>query len=223
MNRKELHNLLIEYVEGTLAPPLRSKVEDYLRSSKQAREEYELVRNAFSALQQTQETEPPKHYFTNLLPRLREKIASTHRPSRWTEILQRFQYAADSILLSPPVAAAFIVMALAGTFFIFMPSSPEQHFATLVRDAKQEDVARLSEESLPFMEQNDANVVERIAEMIHINNLERRLHQSLFASDEIFSTLQTNEAFSDVEPIITTLNDFEMDIVMQKLDLPIYN
>ena len=226
MKNDELRGLLIEYVEGTLDPLHRTVVEDYLRSSKTAREEYEMLRSAFASLRNIQEPHVPQFYFNNFLPHLRERIESEKKKSFLSRMLSAF----DTIKIFPNSASIysyigtfFVLISIVAAFELFHPNPQTSHLISLVADAKEEDVAQFSEEVGSIAGKNESVQVENLAEIIHIQNLEHRMHQILFASDDLLTTLQSTSSYADIEPVVAALNDEEMNLVMEKLDIPIYN
>ena len=66
--------LLVELREGTISQEEREVVERHVATCVGCTEDLKLIDQAFEALRNVEDEEVPTHYFTNFLPRIRERL-----------------------------------------------------------------------------------------------------------------------------------------------------
>ncbi|MFA5832264.1 MAG: hypothetical protein WDA22_02200 [Bacteroidota bacterium] len=179
MKSKELHEVLIDYVEGTLSTEKKNEVDLMLTASPEMREEIELLKETFTVLQ-TEEVSPvPEHYFTNFLPQIREKIDNGENYTFWSipEWIHSFLR---------PVMAAIVILTLYGLYYSFNPESISSPIYSLVSEFEQNEITMLMEETSALTLSTAENL------------LDTKVSDELFGIDA--STYQTeNEVFALLE------------------------
>lgn len=194
MKTDKLHELLIEYAEGTLSSERKADVDNMLVDSAELRREVELLRSVFHVLQTEDEGSVPDHYFTNFLPRLREILGRGEGYSPWSlfRLLK---------LLSQPVLALMVVFSLYGLYQSFSPDMNPSSIYSLVKEFEQNEITAIVEESSLFTSSASES------------NLENRLPGELFGIDpanyqtenEMFALLEEQDAEKVVERLQRTV------------------
>ncbi|MCX6157847.1 MAG: hypothetical protein NTY74_07700 [Ignavibacteriae bacterium] len=76
-NNEDLLYSLPDYITGKLNDEgIRHNIEEEIRINAGFREEYELMKETFSSIKDLEFSEPPAHYFTNMVPRINQRIGS---------------------------------------------------------------------------------------------------------------------------------------------------
>ncbi len=82
-NKEELLHSLPDYAAGSITDEvLKQRIEDELKCNADFRDELELIKDTFTFLNEHSFSEPPAHYFTNLIPQIRSRIDSSSKPQR---------------------------------------------------------------------------------------------------------------------------------------------
>ncbi len=195
MNANELHELLIGYAEGTLSPDRKTDVERMLLNSPELQSEVELLHSVFQELNTEVERSVPNHYFTNFLPRLRDKLEGGSVHSYWS--FKKLLH-----MLYQPALAMLIVVSFYGLYHSFSPEVSQSSIYTLVKEFEQSEIIVAIDETSLFT----ANTAENI--------METKLTGELFGIDptvyqtenEVFAMLEEQDAEQVVERIQKTGN-----------------
>ena len=76
-NNEDLLYSLPDYITGKLNDEgIRHSIEEEIRINAGFREEYELIKETYSSIKDLEFSEPPAHYFTNMVPRINQRIES---------------------------------------------------------------------------------------------------------------------------------------------------
>jgi len=76
-NNEDLLYSLPDYITGKLNDErIRHNIEEEIRINAGFREEYELMKETYSSIKDLEFSEPPAHYFTNMVPRINQRIGS---------------------------------------------------------------------------------------------------------------------------------------------------
>lgn len=74
-NNEDLLYSLPDYITGKLNDEgIRHNIEEEIRINVSFREEYELMKETYSSIKDLEFSEPPAHYFTNLMPLINQRI-----------------------------------------------------------------------------------------------------------------------------------------------------
>ncbi len=117
MKHKEITQHLVDYCEGALTGELRDEIERHLAECAACRGELALLQTAFEALQHEPGLDVPAHYFTNLIPKIRQRIDAGEK--------RRIGFALPAWIGSSvrPLAAMLVLGAVAVLFRILGPAS----------------------------------------------------------------------------------------------------
>ena len=76
-NNEDLLYSLPDYISGKLNDErIRHSIEEEISRNAGFREEYELMKETYSSIKDLEFSEPPAHYFTNMVPRINQRIES---------------------------------------------------------------------------------------------------------------------------------------------------
>ena len=126
--------MLIDYAEGMLTSEQREEADRLLALSPELREELEIIRSAFSGLQETVQDTVPEFYFSTFLPRLRQQIDSGKEFSGWS-----IPYFVESVFR--PVVALSIVFVMFTAYQAFHPETLQSPVYALINDCAQEEIS----------------------------------------------------------------------------------
>lgn len=215
MECDKVQELLVGFRDGTLPQEEREAVERHVSTCVRCTSDLALIDEAFEALRDVKEEDVPTHYFTNLLPRIHERIEHRHGHGFGFAMpvwLQRF--------LAPMTACAVLVL-MFGMYNLFNPAteSAQSHLMEIVSEFSGEDMegvaesessstvlVRAAEPSQRLMESvsNPAQVSRNIERELVTDQLDHGHSLSIFlATEHPFEDI-TDE---DVESVIKKLND----------------
>jgi len=207
MNKVELQERLIDYVEGNISLEQKVEIELLLRQSPRLQSELETIRLVFNELGNTSDDEVPTHYFTNFLPRLRARIESgkTRTPLFFPEWLRLFT--ASSVVSI--VAIAIIIL-----YQSFKPEDVQSPIYSMVNDMERTEMNSIVDETILF-EPNSG--ILRSAEIIandisNANAVESKLTEDLLVLD--VSTYQSDQE------LLSDIGDQEAEQVLDHLNKP---
>ena len=143
MISNEIYRLLIDYAEGTLDETGRKRVEKELKKSYQLRADLDILRSTLDHLQHQDEASVPNHYFSNFLPRLRERLNGKR-------IFNRFIIPSWLQKIAVPASTAVIIFSMIGLYNLLMPDTSLQMLSSIVRETEQSEVEQLIENSTPI-------------------------------------------------------------------------
>jgi Putative zinc-finger len=81
MECDKFRSLLVERQEGIISPEDAKTLDRHLSSCDRCRQDLALIGVSFETLRSVRDADPPTHYFTNLLPRIRQRIENRERRS----------------------------------------------------------------------------------------------------------------------------------------------
>ena len=215
MDCDKIQELLVGLRDGTLPQEERQSVEQHVSTCVRCTNDLALIDEAFELLRDVDEEEAPTHYFTNLLPRIYERIEKRRG--------RDLGFAAPVWLqrLLAPVSACAVLVLMFGMYKLFNPvSDPSQsHLMEIVSEFPGEEIegvaesesvssvlARAVEPSQRLMESvGNPTMVSRDIERVLVDDqLDHGHALSIFlAAEHPFEDI-TDE---DVESVIKKLND----------------
>lgn len=140
MNNNTYDELLIDYAEGTLPTERRKEIEALLASSPAFRSELVALQLAFQTLQNVPQEEVPPHFFNQILPGVRRKLAEGKTASFWT-IPRLF------VPMIRPITTLLVVAAVAGLYRSLEPEETVSPLYSVVRSVEQKDIVSLIDQS----------------------------------------------------------------------------
>lgn len=193
MKIDELHEVLIEYAEGTLPADRTMEVETLLSTSPELRHDVEFLRSTFRELQLDDESSVPDHYFTNFLPRVREKLERGVEYSHWS-VPQMLQS------LFQPAVTVMIVIAIVGLYRSFSPEMTPSTIYSLVHEIEQNEISAFMDEA--------STISSNTSENIFVAKLPNELlgvdPSNYQTENEVFALLEDQEAELVVDRIQRT-------------------
>lgn len=98
LNNEELLVLLPDFIAGRIEDKeLTKRIENKISSSSEFREEYESLARTYSEIIDMKFSEPPEHYFTNLLPRINKRLEQESGAKRSFRLSYIFRYAIPAV------------------------------------------------------------------------------------------------------------------------------
>ena len=209
-----VHPLLIEKQEGVISPDDEKRVNDHLFTCRQCAENERLIRETFDQLRGVEEEQLPTHYFTNLLPKVRQRIET--RSGRLPGLALP-----DWIRRMIAPASSFAVVACMVALYVFLnpavePSNP--HLKQIVADFPKEDLDGVVEALsyatvLPRTTEPSQRLLETLANPSQVSqSFERELvtdHLTRGHSVSLF--LAADNSFEDI-------TDDDVDGVIERLE-----
>ena len=193
MKIEELHELLIEYAEGTLPADRKMEAETLLSATPELRHDVEFLQSTFRNLQSDEPGSVPDHYFTNFLPRVREKLEKGVEYSHWS-VPQMLQS------LFQPAVAVMIVVAMAGLYRSFSPETAPSTIYTLVNEIEQNEISAFINEASPISSSTSENIF--VAKLPNeLLGIDPSNYQT---ENEVFALLEDQEAELVVDRIQRT-------------------
>ena len=215
MDCDKIQYLLIGLREGTVSQEEREVVERHVATCVRCTNDLNLIGEVFESLHNVEDDEVPTHYFTNLLPRIRERLeqhpehASGFALPLW---VQRFL---------APVSAGVVLACMIGMYMLLNPMADtmDSHLREIVSNLPKEDIdgvaesvssttvlARTLEPSQRLMEtlSNPALVPRQIERELVDDQLDHGHSLSIFlAAEHPFEDISDE----DVDVVIKKLND----------------
>ncbi len=207
MNENELHERLIDYVEGNISPEHKSEIESYLSKSPQMQNELDIIQSALNDLRSISDENVPPHYFSNFLPRLRERLESgkIQLPMFLPEWVRVF---------AAPVIVSMLVFSMIIMYQSFKPVELQSPIYSMVNDMERTEINSIVDETtdfgtIPGMIRSVENISGDIS---NGTSIESTLTEDLLVLD--VSAYQTeNELLSD-------MGDQDVEQVLELLDKP---
>lgn len=112
INKEDLIYSLPDYITDKLNDEgIKFRIEEEIRNNNVFRQEYELLKETYSSLKNLEFSEPPAHYFNNLIPRLNQRIENEDKFSfaHLFRLANLFKYAL------PAVTVVFIIVIITFT------------------------------------------------------------------------------------------------------------
>jgi hypothetical protein len=207
MSKNELHEHLIDYVEGNISFEQKVEIESLLRKSPQMQNELALMQTVFNELRNTSDEIVPTHYFSNFLPRLRERLESgkVHVPMFIPEWIRFF---------AVPSIVSVIVVSIGIMYQSFKPEELRSPIYSMVMDMERTEVNSIVDETTNF-ESNYGiirNIENLVGDIANAAVVDSKLTEDLLVLD-VSSYQSEHELFSD-------MGDKEIEQVIDRLDNP---
>jgi hypothetical protein len=100
INNEDLIYSLPDYITGKLNDKgIKFRIEEEIRNNNGFRQEYELLKETYTSLKNLEFSEPPAHYFNNLIPRLNQRIENESKFSfvHLFRLANLFKYALPAV------------------------------------------------------------------------------------------------------------------------------
>ena len=215
MECDKIQYLLVGFREGTLPQEEREVVERHVSTCVRCTNDLNLIDEAFESLRNVEDEEVPTHYFTNLLPRIHERLEQQPEHGSGFALplwVQRFL---------APVSAGAVVACMIGMYILFNPmadttqfhlreivsESPKRGYRGVAESVSSPTVlARTLEPSQRLMEtlSNPALVSRQIERELVDDQLDHGHSLSIFlAAEHPFEDISDE----DVDSVIKKLND----------------
>ena len=215
MDCDRIKYLLVGLREGTISQEEREVVERHVATCVRCMDDLNLIDEAFESLRNVEDEQVPTHYFTNLLPRIRERL------EQQTEHGSGFALPLWVQRLLAPASAGAVLACMIGMYILFNPmaDTTQFHLRDIVSELPKEDVdgvaesvsyttvmARTMEPSQRLMEtlSNPALVSRQIERELVDDQLDHGHSLSIFlAAEHPFEDISDE----DVDSVIKKLND----------------
>ncbi len=208
MNYNEAHELLIDFAEGTLPAERRAEVEEMVKRTPQLQKELEIIRSAFAGLHTVPVDIVPEHYFTNFIPRLRQRIGSGEIQTTWN-----IPHLVQSLMA--PAAVVAIIVSLISVYRSFEPEEIRSPVYPLVNQLEQNDLNAIMEGRSDFepvvgiVNGTGAGVVINAAD-IDVVNL--NLNEELLSDD--------HSPFQSESELVGHMDDHEIEQLLERMTKP---
>lgn len=205
MNEIEVHERLIDYVEGNISPEQKAEIESFLTKSPHLQNELDNIQSVMNMLQNVAEENVPPQYFSNFLPRLRERLKSTN--IRFPLFIPEwFRFIAQ------PAVVLLFVLSVTVMYQSFKPEEIQSPIYSMVNEMERAEINSLVEETVEFgSTQGIIRSVENfIGDISNDSVVESKLTEDLLVFD--ISSYQTESELlseigdQDVEQILDLLN-----------------
>ncbi len=207
MNENELHERLIDYVEGNISPEQKTEIEAFLTKSPQMQNEFDLIQSALTELSSISDEDVPNHYFSNFLPRLRDRLESgkVHLPMFIPEWYRLF---------SAPLIVSAIVLSIIIMYQTFNPEQIHSSIYSLVNDMERSEMNYIVDESSDFVlsSKNTRNADILFSDVSSVRIIESKLTEDLLVLDV--------SSYQSEHELISNLGDKEIEQVLDRLDKP---
>lgn len=207
MNENELHERLIDYVEGNISPEQKTEIETILTQSPQMQNEFDLIQSALTELRNISDEDVPNHYFSNFLPRFRDRLDSgkVHLPMFMPEWYRLF---------STPLVVSAIVLSIIIMYQTFSPEQLHSSIYSLVNDMERSEMNSIVDESTDFVlnSRNTRNADILVGDVSSDSIVESKLAEDMLVLDV--------SSYQSEHELISDLGDKEIEQVLDRLDKP---
>lgn len=200
-------SLLPDYLNNKLETALKQGVESHLSECSECRQEADRLTELFQALQKETPSSPPSHYFSTIVPRVRERL----------ERRERFSWLQHPVFtrVAMPLAAAALAVALLVRLPVELQESTSQPLLDRSESLNPEEVAEALVQQHELLPLNTV-VVQEIAEAtVPAKVFEQQIAEKLIVS----SSKQPYDYFSGIptEQLLNSLNEQEVETLLQRL------
>ncbi len=215
MDCDRIQYLLVGLREGTISQEEREVVDRHVATCVRCTNDLNLIDEAFESLRTVEDEEVPTHYFTNLLPRIRQRLEQQPEHALGFALplwMQRFL---------APISAGVVLACMIGTYILFNPMADtmQSHLREIVSELPKEEIdevaesvsysnllARTMDPTQRLMEtlSNPALVFRQIERELVDDQLDRGHSPSIFLATE--NPLE-DVSDEDVDSVIRKLND----------------
>ena len=206
MPQDEIQMMLMEYAEGTLDDSQKKIVEEQLKNSAELRNDLQSIQHALARLHVVEDQEVPSHYFSNFLPRLREK-------------LERKQ---GSIFFAVPLwlrRALVPVVVLAGSgiglYYMLQPANSGGTLYEIVKELNRTGL----DDTLSYDPLTDSGVLftTNVENVVNGALIESDFSKSILASVVLASNPIDDNEIND-RKLLTQLDDEEIEMILNRLN-----
>jgi len=209
MNSSDVDKLLIDYAEGILTPEQKIKLEELLYVSPEMRNDLKLIQFAMTELRSVSGEKVPEHYFTNFLPRLREKID--------TKI--QYQYKFIPFWAKTIISPMMVIMLVVSLFSLYQILKPEHYVSPLYSVVKDMDVSDLDEAFHNTANFETEATLVPAGEANYKNQLtEKKLTKAVMNTDMLGLNQRYENIINDRQ-IIAQLDESEIETIVERLNL----
>lgn len=212
MDCDKIHPLLTEMQEGTISPEEKKLVESHLAACVHCTQDFKLIGEVFNVLLDVRSEEPPSHYFSNLLPRIRHRIEGRER--------MRFFLPAWVQRYLAPASTFAILGSLVGLYVLLNPMTDTAQFPLrqIVSELPKDEIEGVAESmSYSAALTRAMEPSQRLLETMSNPSLLSLGIERTLVDDEVNHghrlsiSLAADNSFEDI-------SDEEVDSVIQKLD-----
>ncbi len=213
MKCDETSPLLVELKEGTISVENRALAERHLATCAKCSADLVLISGAFEALRVSVDEEVPTHYFTNLLPRVRQRLDERNA--------KKFGFALPEWArrIIAPASAIGVVVSMVALFTLLNPTydTTQSHLLQIVSQFPKDEIEEVVDMA------NNSPVIARTSEL-HRTILEmlpnpsqvsRQLERQ-FLDDEV-SHGHRLSTFLAADISFEDINDEEVDSIIDRL------
>jgi hypothetical protein len=211
MKCNDIEHLLVEMAEGSIATAEKDLSELHLMSCPDCQTKLASLREVFSSLREVSDEEVPTHYFTNFLPRLRQKIEENREVKFSFTPLWIGKFAS-------PVTVFLIILSLTGLFRLFQPSENGSPLREIIGQETFEEIVALSSTNSEIVFPiHESLLHDRTLEMLpNSQRVENLLHRKIFSDAHFLS--DTEPGILNYEYLLTEITDEDADILLTRLN-----
>jgi anti-sigma factor RsiW len=206
VHTRHVHLELIDYLENVLEEPERRRIADHLDICEECRADMETIASVLSGLRSAPVDAPPKAYFTNFLPRLRERLVKKQtRQSAW--------YLRAGFFAAPAISLMILIFLFSKAPELDRSSVAEANLRPIISNLSSDDIAevmgtQVHGETLSETENTSVyNTV--IKKQYSVKNVVKS------AIDDKSVSPALNE--TDYQSVIESLNDRQVDNILARL------
>ncbi len=207
MNENKVHERLIDYIEGNIPHEEKVEIESLLKKSPQMQNELDLIQAVFTELRHTSDENVPTHYFTNFLPRLRERLESgkIHSPFFIPEWYRLF---------TTPLVVSAIVLLIAIMYQSFKPEELYSPIYSMVNNMERAEINSIVDDTPDFISSPGIirNTENLLGDISNANVIESKFTEELLVLDV--------SSYQSEHELISDMGDKEIEQVLDRLDKP---
>lgn len=213
MKCDEISPLLVELKEGTISGENQALAEQHIATCAKCKADLVMIGGAFEALRVSVDEELPTHYFTNLLPRVRQRLDERD--------VKKFGFALPEWAqrMVAPASAIGVIISMAALFVFLNPTydTTQSHLMQIVSQFPKEEIEGVVDMA------NYSPVIARTSEL-HRGILEmspnpsqvsRQLERQ-FLDDEVNHGHRLS-TFLAADITFEDINDDEVDSIIDRL------
>jgi len=214
MDCDDIQYLLVGLREGTISAGEREIVDRHVATCARCTYDLKLIDEAFESLRNVENDEVPNHYFTNLLPRIRQRLEQ--KPEHGL----RFVLPLWVQRVLAPVSAGAVLACLIGLYVLFNPVADTMQFQLreIVSELPKEEIDGVAESvsysnALARPLEPSQRLMETISNPSQVSqHIEREL------IDDQLSHGHSLSIFLAAEHPFEDISDEDVDFVIKKLN-----
>lgn len=213
MSHKKFQTLLIDSFDGTISEDDRKILREHILGCSACRHDEMILSAASGGLLEEEAAAPPTHYFTNLLPRVRNRLNESKgvpfAMPLWVQSLLK------------PVSAAVVVVVIFGLFTLLQPNAGtgDQSLQQILGQLPQEDIDNIPDGYFDVSQMGRASLIQHQHVLDRVSNI--TLISQKIEHDMVQSEIVRNNLSAEILPIensVENLSDDEVSLVLTKLD-----